>query len=409
MRRAWLALSLASLVACAPGEIRGVPEDDVPDAAIAPDLPAPQDVPRATEDLPAATDVPAPDDSPAAMDVHAPPVDRPLADFCAGMPDGPRCVNAPSGAAVITCAQGVTRARAACEAACVEPGMCLTDALEPCFNDADGDYCGASIGATSRQGDLFHCRGRRTASVDPCAHGCDDRAGGSDACRPPPVMPTDPCSRASYGNGAYCGAGIGGDASTLYQCVNRATASSQRCANGCQAQPPGVPDNCAPAPGGRCCLARPPGTFVRGFSACGGGGSHYGVDLGAPLGTELRALIAGTVIGTATGHPNCPYNAATGTCPSSCVNNFNYVKVRADCGDPRDPSRDLLVWYLHVDRLAPGIGNGAHVNAGDLIAYIGNSGCSSGPHLHLEVASVPRGGNSGVNTCTSFNPQSIYC
>lgn len=407
MRRAWIAPFFAWVVGCAPGEIRGVAEEDAGrEDVVTLDVIARQDV-VFTLDVPATPDPPDVPDVPPTPDRPA-PRDVPPMDFCAAMPDGARCVNTPTGAAVVTCAQGVTRSRTACEAACVEPGMCLTDALEPCFNDGDGDYCGGSIGATSRQGDLYHCRGRRTASIDACAHGCDDRAGGTDACRPPPAM-TDPCSRATFGNGAYCGAGIGGDASTLYQCVNRATASSQRCANGCQLQPPGVADNCAPAPGGRCCLARPPGTFVRGFSACGGGGSHYGVDMGAPLGTELRALIAGTVIGVATGHPNCPYNASTGTCPSSCVNNFNYVKVRADCGDPRNSARDLLVWYLHVDRLAPGIASGRHVNAGDLIAYIGNSGCSSGPHLHLEVASVPREGNSGVNTCTSFNPQSIYC
>jgi murein DD-endopeptidase MepM/ murein hydrolase activator NlpD len=171
-----------------------------------------------------------------------------------------------------------------------------------------------------------------------------------------------------------------------------------------------VADRCAPPPvSGRCCLLRPPGSFVRGFSACGRGGSHYGIDSGAGLGTAIAAGISGTVISVATGNPNCPYNAATDSCPSSCVNRFNYVKIRSDCGDPGDGSRDLIVYYLHVDRLAPGVGAGAHVNQGDVIAYVGNSGCSSGPHVHLEIVPVARGANAVLNTCASVDPASRYC
>lgn len=413
MRRAWVIAAV--LAGCAPGEVGEVIADaSVDDVAAAPDdLPAPRDL-GAPSDNPAVSsdnrappsDTPGPADVRMNPDVPSAPADV-VYDICGARPDGPGCANVDGADAVVTCAQGRTAAVARCEAGCdVARRQCLSDAIEPCFNDPDGDYCGASIGAASRRDDLYRCRGRRTESIAACANGCDDRMGGADVCRAPPA--TDPCARAMYGDGAYCGAGIGGDAAVLYQCFGRATRSSERCANGCSVQPPGVPDRCAPAPG-RCCLQRPPGNFVRGFSACGAGGSHYGIDLGAPLGTALTALVAGTVMAVATGHPNCPYNSATGTCPSSCVNNFNYVKVRADCGDPRDASRDLIVWYLHVDRLAPGIAAGAHVDAGQAIAYVGNSGCSSGPHLHLEVASVARGGNVGVNTCASFDPARIYC
>lgn|GEM_PF-2199650 len=397
--RSLVALTLAlALAGCSGtvGDLTPVPDADAPldDAP----LPAPPD---ATSDAPRAMD---------AVDATA-AVDRPALEPCAQRANGTWCaglLGLPSGGR-LRCEGGVAGAVEPCADGCLDlPGAtdaCASDAVEPCFNDPDGSYCGGSIGASARRDDLYVCVGRRTARVDACASGCDDRAGGTDACRA-----ADPCARATFGNGAYCGAGIGGDAAVLYNCQGGRTASQARCERGCEAQPPGVADRCAAAPTtGRCCLLRPPGSFVRGFSACGRGGSHYGIDSGAGLGTALVAGISGTVVGVATGHPNCPYNVSAGTCPASCVNQFNYVKIRSDCGDPSDGGRDLYVYYLHVDRLAAGIGNGVHVNQGDLIAYVGNSGCSSGPHVHLEIVPVARGASAFLNTCTSVDPASRYC
>ena len=67
------------------------------------------------------------------------------------------------------------------------------------------------------------------------------------------------------------------------------------------------------------------------------------------------------------------------------------------------------MYYLHIDSLAPGVGDGAHLDQGQLIAKSGNSGCSSGPHIHIETASVPKGQNAVLNTCASVDPGSRYC
>jgi murein DD-endopeptidase MepM/ murein hydrolase activator NlpD len=37
-----------------------------------------------------------------------------------------------------------------------------------------------------------------------------------------------------------------------------------------------------------------------------------------------------------------------------------------------------------------GLQVGDKVARGDIVAYVGNSGCSTGPHIHFQVASVPR-------------------
>lgn len=64
---------------------------------------------------------------------------------------------------------------------------------------------------------------------------------------------------------------------------------------------------------------------------------------------------------------------------------------------------------LHIDELGPGVANGSHVDQGQLLARSGNSGCSSGPHIHIETASVPKGQAGVLNTCASVDPDSRYC
>jgi murein DD-endopeptidase MepM/ murein hydrolase activator NlpD len=41
--------------------------------------------------------------------------------------------------------------------------------------------------------------------------------------------------------------------------------------------------------------------------------------------------------------------------------------------------------YGHLSRYAPGIHAGSHVHQGQVVAYSGNTGMSTGPHLHYEI------------------------
>ncbi len=330
----------------------------------------------------------------------------PTEDPCAGASDGAHCGSDLGGLAdhgsLYTCAGGQTAAAVPCEAGC-DGGSCNAVQSDPCASAqyGNGAYCGGSL--TGGDPDvLYNCQNGSTASQTACPAGCQVQPPGvPDSCKPE----GDPCANAGSGNGLYCGGPIGGDPNVLYNCQNGSAASQTTCPAGCTVMPPGTPDACTPTGGGTCCLERPPGVLTQSFSACGGGGSHYGIDYGTAIGTPIYAGMSGTVVGSALGFPNCYNNG----CSPSCWNSFNYVKLKADCGDPADASRDYYIWYLHIDGLAPGIQNGAHVDQGQLVAYAGNSGCSSGPHIHIETASVAQGAGAPLNTCSSVDPATRYC
>ncbi len=329
-------------------------------------------------------------------------------DPCNGAGDGNYCGAALGGLAdhnsLYQCSGGITASATPCPAGC-ENNACKQIDQDPCASaqSGNGKYCGGTL-MGGDPGALYNCQNGSTADKQACNNGCKVNPPGiADTCNPE----GDPCNGAASGDGPYCGAGLpGGDPNVLYQCVGKATQSSQTCAEGCQLNPPGVPDACKKVQnGGECCLDTPPGVLTQSFSACGGGGSHYGIDYGTAVGTPIYAGMAGTVVSSALGYPNCYNNG----CTQACWNAFNFVKIKADCGDPDNAANDLFIYYLHIDDLGPGVGNGTHLDQGQLLAHSGNSGCSSGPHIHIETASVPKGQNATLNTCASVDPGSRYC
>ncbi len=90
-----------------------------------------------------------------------------------------------------------------------------------------------------------------------------------------------------------------------------------------------------------------------------GGRSHQGNDILAPYGTPVVAAQPGRFEGT--------YNSLGGTS----------AYVYGDGGD--------LTYYAHLSAYA-GVGSGSHVDAGQAIGAVGDSGNASGgpPHLHFE-------------------------
>ncbi|MBI3676153.1 MAG: peptidoglycan DD-metalloendopeptidase family protein [Proteobacteria bacterium] len=87
---------------------------------------------------------------------------------------------------------------------------------------------------------------------------------------------------------------------------------------------------------------------------------HKGIDFAVPVGTPVMAAGTGTVVmaGLSNGYGN-------------------YVRINMGNG--------YQTAYGHLSRYAPGIHKGSHVHQGQIIAYSGNTGLSTGPHLHYEI------------------------
>ena len=92
---------------------------------------------------------------------------------------------------------------------------------------------------------------------------------------------------------------------------------------------------------------------------------HSGIDLVAPYGTTVTASAAGTVV-------YIGWNYADGADPA-------WIVIIAH-------SEGLQTWYAHMEPRYPGgIGPGSHVEQGQVIGYEGNTGHSTGAHLHWAV------------------------
>ena len=120
-----------------------------------------------------------------------------------------------------------------------------------------------------------------------------------------------------------------------------------------------APAASSPAPsstGGGACTWPTGGTVTSEYGSRWGR-LHAGIDISAPIGTPIYAAKAGTVLvaGTQSGY---------GT------------TIVLDHGD-------MSTLYGHQSRLA--VGQGERVGQGDLIGYVGNTGRSTGPHVHFET------------------------
>jgi murein DD-endopeptidase MepM/ murein hydrolase activator NlpD len=90
---------------------------------------------------------------------------------------------------------------------------------------------------------------------------------------------------------------------------------------------------------------------------------HQGIDMVAPAGTKVRASGNGTVV-------YCGWNYADGADPA-------WIVIIAH-------SQSLETWYAHLQPSCP-VGAGGRVSAGQTIGHEGNTGHSTGAHLHWAV------------------------
>ena len=95
---------------------------------------------------------------------------------------------------------------------------------------------------------------------------------------------------------------------------------------------------------------------------------QYAWDAGMPVGTPILAPAAGTIT-----HIK---QDSDKNCSSSC-SDANYVAMTFDEGN--------AAVFVHLKYHGVPVSKGQHVNRGDIIGYSGNTGWSTGPHLHFQV------------------------
>src|SRR5207245_7631371 len=113
------------------------------------------------------------------------------------------------------------------------------------------------------------------------------------------------------------------------------------------------------------------------------GGWHHGDDIFAPLGAPVLAVASGTVFSVG-------WNQIGG----------NRLWLRDGAGNE--------YYYAHLSAYTPLARNGAIVNAGDVLGFVGNTGDAQGTpyHLHFEVHPVGllgMGYDGAVNPTTYLN------
>lgn len=110
--------------------------------------------------------------------------------------------------------------------------------------------------------------------------------------------------------------------------------------------------------------------------------THSGIDIGGAFGSPIKAIVGGTVVGVVSSN-------ADGNCQAyadadiilSCPYDGNYVKIRGSDG--------WMLLYYHLKYQSPTVKVGDNIPAGTVIGLLGNSGKSTGPHLHLGVFKPP--------------------
>lgn len=110
------------------------------------------------------------------------------------------------------------------------------------------------------------------------------------------------------------------------------------------------------------------------------GSPHFGMDFATSRGSAVRAPATGLIIYS---YQGCDANGGY-------LGNWCGVPSGGGNNNVLLSSVDGVVYAMPFDHMSSVSGRGAWVNQGDVIGYSGNSGNSTGPHLHTEIIRVGR-------------------
>ena len=272
----------------------------------------------------------------------------------------------------------------------------------------DGAYCGgrakalaADQGCTldvlsGHANDLLACENDQWKVLEDCkSNQCDYDPKATkldDAC----VLPVCDC----FVQVAWCGAGVAKEANKMncrvpllpahendiLYCPGGKWTVKQSCNLGCVQAPTGTPDYCKSSSSykapWKCGVSH---TCTNGnHTSSHSGKDEYAYDFGVPVGTAVHAMRAGKVLRVR--YVSKPGSACYNGGGSSCANLANTVEILHSDG--------TVGLYMHLSK--PTATTGSPVAQGDVIGYSGNSGYSTGPHVHVQVQS-----NCGIWWCQS--------
>lgn len=102
------------------------------------------------------------------------------------------------------------------------------------------------------------------------------------------------------------------------------------------------------------------------FAASGAynGNQHNGLDMGAPVGTQIKAPLTGRV-----------RNVGNTDLVPGCYSWGKWILI--------DHPNGLSSMFAHLSQVS--VSPGQTVNTGDIVGYVGNTGYSTGPHLHYTL------------------------
>ncbi len=113
-----------------------------------------------------------------------------------------------------------------------------------------------------------------------------------------------------------------------------------------------------------------------------GGSTHKGVDFSYGLGTDVYAVADGTVVNLRENLPNGDVTTAWGNFVLIQHDQFHYDRTYGTFGT----LAYAYSMYLHLSQNSVRVAEGDHVDAGDWIAEVDDTGkYSSGHHLHLQI------------------------
>ncbi len=110
------------------------------------------------------------------------------------------------------------------------------------------------------------------------------------------------------------------------------------------------------------------------------GSPHYSWDIACPMGTPLYAIGDGVIVDCNDGVKDQPPGKPAGSGAPS-----NWIILKFTSPDGKYKGQTLYAYYQHLKKNSLKVKPGQRVKQGELIGLSGNSGNTTGPHLHLTV------------------------